>query len=196
MKRNYHQGDLRAALLTAAAEQITEGGVDSVSLRALARRCGVSHAAPAHHFGDRTGVFTALATEGFDLLTAELDRAGERLLDGGLAYVRFALAHPGHFDVMFRHDLLNAADPVLTTARTRAGERLGTAVAHGTADATDARPLRLAAWSVAHGFASLWREGAFGEPADTDAAERLAVSVLGTVRLTGVDADRETGADT
>jgi AcrR family transcriptional regulator len=66
----YHHGDLRAAMLTEAARLVAERGVDRVSLRELAREAGVSHAAPAHHFTDRRGLFTALAAQGFELLAA------------------------------------------------------------------------------------------------------------------------------
>lgn len=68
-RRPYHHGDLRAALLAAAAEQIEAVGTARLSLRELARRrAGVSHAAPAHHFVDKRGLFTVLAAEGFRML--------------------------------------------------------------------------------------------------------------------------------
>lgn len=62
---NYHHGDLRAAILSEAALLVAERGADGLSLRELARSAGVSHAAPAHHFVDRRGLFTALAAQGF-----------------------------------------------------------------------------------------------------------------------------------
>ncbi len=68
----YHHGDLRRAVLTAALDVIRTQGPAALSLRDLARRAGVSHAAPAHHFKDRAGLLTAIATEGHDLLTAAL----------------------------------------------------------------------------------------------------------------------------
>ena len=67
-RQTYHHGDLRAAILTEAARLVAERGADGVSLRELAREAGVSHAAPAHHFTDRRGLFTALAAQGFGLL--------------------------------------------------------------------------------------------------------------------------------
>lgn len=184
-KNRYHHGNLRAALLSAAAEQIAEEGADAVSLRALARRCGVSHAAPTHHFGDRTGLFTALAAQGFELLADALSAAGGEPVDAGLAYIRSALDRPGHFDVMFRHDLLDDADPRLRAARERAGVPLGELVARETGhpDVHD-RAARLAAWSIAHGFAALWREGAFTDSGtDAESVERLARTVLSSVRF-------------
>ncbi len=107
---SYHHGDLRRVLLSTAAEAIAESGPAALSLRELARRAGVSHAAPAHHFGDKAGLLTALATQGFDLLADALRQAGDDLLDTGVAYVGFAVRHRAHFDVMFRPELYRADD--------------------------------------------------------------------------------------
>lgn len=163
-KDGYHHGALRAAVLTAAAEQIATDGVDAVSLRGLARRAEVSHAAPAHHFGDRRGLLTALATEGFELLADELSGVAADFREVGVAYVRFALRHPGHFAVMFRRDLLRSDDLELVAARTRAGDVLRAGAASLAVDdsrpAGDPRDAQLAAWSLVHGFASLWLDGA------------------------------------
>src|SRR5918998_1668160 len=123
MTRSYHHGDLRRALLASAAEAIAESGPAALSLRDLARRAGVSHAAPAHHFGDKAGLLTALATEGYDRLADALDGARERtgsLLEIGVAYVAFAVGNRAHFDVMFRPDLVSADDAELTAAQGRA----------------------------------------------------------------------------
>ncbi|MEV0028291.1 TetR/AcrR family transcriptional regulator [Nocardia sp. NPDC050793] len=186
-KSGYHHGDLRTAILTAAAEQIAADGVDAISLRGLARRAGVSHAAPAHHFGDRAGLLTALATEGYDLLGAELDSAGPDFREVAVAYVRFALNHPGHFDVMFRRDLLRADDPELRAARTRSGAALRSGVAELQPERTDGseRAIQLAAWSLVHGFAALWREGALTDStlADSTDPEELARAMLATVQF-------------
>ena len=72
-----------------------------LDLRELARAAGVSHAAPAHHFTDRSGLFTALAAEGWRMLAAALTGARPDFIDAALAYLRFALDHPGHYAVMF-----------------------------------------------------------------------------------------------
>jgi AcrR family transcriptional regulator len=106
----YHHGDLRAAILTEAARLVAERGADRVSLRELARESGVSHAAPAHHFTDRRGLFTALAAQGFELLAAALAEARPRFLAAALAYVRFAIEHPGHYRVMFDKSLLDPSN--------------------------------------------------------------------------------------
>ena len=94
----YHHGNLREVLLEKATEAIEEDGVGALSLRAVARRAGVSHGAPAHHFRDKTGLLTALATRAMDRFRAALDDAAraagdseqERLRAMGQAYVCFA----------------------------------------------------------------------------------------------------------
>lgn len=154
----YHHGDLRAAILTEAAHLVAELGADRVSLRELAREAGVSHAAPAHHFTDRRGLFTALAAQGFELLAASLAEARARFLDAALAYVRFAIEHPGHYRVMFDKSLVDPSNPELEAAQAAAGAELSRGVAslpdpHAQADPASAE---LAAWSLVHGFSMLW----------------------------------------
>ncbi|GAB1514550.1 TetR/AcrR family transcriptional regulator [Actinophytocola sp. KF-1] len=151
----YHHGDLRRAILTAAVDAITAGGSANLSLRDLARRAGVSHAAPVHHFGDKAGVLTALAEEGFDLLAERLAAAGDDFVEMGVAYVRFAVTHPAHFEVMFRPDTHHRDDPALSAARSRAGAILARG-AHG----KPSDYAEVAAWSLMHGFATLWLTGA------------------------------------
>ncbi|MBW4717930.1 TetR/AcrR family transcriptional regulator [Saccharothrix obliqua] len=167
--RRYHHGDLRRALLTAAVEAIGESGPGGLGLRDLARRVGVSHAAPVHHFRDKAGLLTALAAEGFELLARSLaetrDRGGD-FIDQGVAYVEFAVSHKAHFEVMFRPDLHHADDPDLTAARERAGALL----ADGVTDEEDPRVAAVAAWSLVHGFATLWNTGALSREHDEDPA--------------------------
>jgi AcrR family transcriptional regulator len=175
-RRPYHHGDLRRTLLSAAVDAISESGPAALSLRELARRAGVSHAAPAHHFGDKAGLLTALAVEGFNLLADALDNARERtgsLLEAGVAYVRFAVDHRAHFEVMFQPALYNDDDPEVTAAQ----ERAGTALSRGVAtlpeppSGEDARLAGLSAWSIVHGFATLWLAGALPPVVGDDAGE-------------------------
>ena len=98
--RPYHHGDLRPALLRAAVEVIGQSGPAAMSLREVARRAGVSHAAAAYHFGDKAGLLTAVAAQGYRMLTEELRRARDSrrgFLEVGVAYVRFAVSHRAHF---------------------------------------------------------------------------------------------------
>ena len=159
----YHHGDLRRQVLDAAATVIAERGVAAVSLRELARQAGVSHAAPAHHFTNKTGLLTALAVEGYGLLAEALASAQHDLAEMGVAYVRFAVEHSAHFRVMFDPDLLDRDDPDLIAARatTRAQLRAGITSANQELAA-------LAAWSLAHGYATLHLDGNL---TDADPAE-------------------------
>src|SRR5215212_8272090 len=130
--RPYHHGDLPRTLLQAALEAIAESGPGALSLRDLARRAGVSHAAPAYHFGDKAGLLTAVATEGYELLADALTRARETsdsFLDVGVAYVGFAVDHRAHFEVMFRPDLYHRDDPAVVAARHRGTQALRGGVA-------------------------------------------------------------------
>jgi AcrR family transcriptional regulator len=157
----YHHGDLRRAILDAALDVIATSGPSAISLRDLARHAGVSHAAPAHHFKDKAGLLTAIAVEGNEFLAASLiealaeERSG--LIDLGVRYVRFALDHPAHFEVMFRPDLYHRDAPELLAARDRTGKLLREAVAAMSEDerGPDVSRAQLAAWSIAHGFATL-----------------------------------------
>jgi AcrR family transcriptional regulator len=165
---SYHHGDLKAVILAEAAELVAQRGADGISLRELARAAGVSHAAPAHHFTDRRGLFTALAAEGWRLLAAALTDARPDFIDAALAYVRFALDHPGHYAVMFDSSLVNPDDPDLVAAVGAAGTELAQGV--GTLDDPramgDPEAAALAAWSLVHGFSLLWLNKAIDNNAD------------------------------
>ena len=159
--RPYHHGDLRRVLLEAALQAIVEVGPAAVSLRDLARRAGVSHAAPAHHFGDKAGLLTAVAADGFRQLAATLRdtyQATGSFLEVGVAYVRFAITNQAHFEVMFRPELYHPDDPELIRARDTARALLYPPAAAATNSPDDDGDVRagVAAWSLVHGLATLW----------------------------------------
>jgi AcrR family transcriptional regulator len=159
--RPYHHGDLPRVLLEAAVAAIDEVGPAAVSLRDLARRAGVSHAAPAHHFGDKAGLLTAVAADGFRRLAATLRetyRATGSLLEVGVAYVRFAVTHRAHFEVMFRPELYRPDDPELVRAREQARALLYPPAAEAANNPDGRGDVRagVAAWSLVHGLATLW----------------------------------------
>jgi len=185
--RPYHHGDLRAALISAALTVIAEQGTAGLSLRELARRAGVSHAAPAHHFGDKTGLLTAIAAEGYRLLAEATSTAWQRtgsFLEVGVAYVRFATAHPAHFAVMFRPDLYRTDDAELSEARTRARAALEVpAGATARAIGRDPGTAGLAAWALMHGLATLWLTGNVADP-DPESLARSVGSYLFTMITT------------
>lgn len=114
MADKYHHGDLPNALRCAAVDVINERGLGNFSLREVARRAGVSHTAPAHHFGDMQGLLTSLAIQGYETLYEVMADAlegrhdpVERLTAIGVAYVELAKTHPAHADVMFRQDVID-----------------------------------------------------------------------------------------
>jgi AcrR family transcriptional regulator len=180
----YHHGDLRAVILAEAGRLVAERGAEGVSLRELARSAGVSHAAPAHHFTDRRGLFTALATQGFQLLAEALTNARGRFTDAALAYVRFALEHPGHYQVMFNKSLLDATDTELAAAEAAAGAELsrGVATLRDPNARADPAGAQLAAWSLVHGFSTLWLNDAVnahvGQADPMDAVARIATMLF------------------
>jgi AcrR family transcriptional regulator len=182
VRSTYHHGDLKAVILAEAARLVAERGADGVSLRELARCAGVSHAAPAHHFTDRRGLFTALATEGFRLLAAALEGARPDFLNAATAYVQFAVSHPGHYAVMFDRSLHDAADPALAAAEAAAGAELRRGVATLTDERArdDPASAALAAWSLVHGFSMLWLNDVIDTEADpVAAAQRTAMMLFG-----------------
>ena len=192
----YYGGDLRRDLLDTALELIAREGASAVSLRALARRLGVSHAAPANHFPDKAALFTAIAVEGFTLLgqamAGAVDElgpeatAGQRFRAAGRAYTSFALAHPAHFAVMWQRDLLHKDDPELAAAGDATFELLLGGVrdvqAEGWAPGADPQAVAYLAWSVVHGLAALWLGGSLqrGQHSFDEIAGQVA-SLLGGV---------------
>ena len=155
----YHHGDLRAALLRSAVNAITELGVAATSVREVARRAGVTHPAASYHFGDRSGLLTAVAVEGYRMLGEALATVQERtgsFLEVGVAYVEFAIEHPAHFDVMYQPGLYDHDDPDLQAAKAETA-----ALLYGSRDADDEQlAFGVAAWSLVHGLATLWRNEA------------------------------------
>jgi AcrR family transcriptional regulator len=185
--RGYHHGDLKVALVDAVEQVVRERGLGHVSLRAVARQVGVTHAASAHHFDNKAGLLTAFATQGYLQLAgavlAAIDDAqpvdGPSILEAvGRGYVRFALDNPGRFEVMFRLDLLNAHDPEFIAASEGAYSLLVSTVARcqseGFLGGKDPEVVAVSAWSMVHGLAALWISGRLGERIHEKDPDRLA----------------------
>ena len=176
----YHHGDLRNALLEAVGEIISERGVGAVSLREAARRAGVSHSAPAHHFGDKIGMLTAFASQGFEefgrRMQAAADEAAAGGVDGqfraiGIEYLRFAVERQPYFEVMFRSEMHDNADPALKSiSHDSFGVLMGVVEAMDPAELGGADPMHVAmgAWATVHGLATLWLDGALSQFTDED----------------------------
>ncbi len=156
---------MRDALLAAARAELIEHGTAAISLRAVARRAGVSHAAPKYHFHDRAGLLTAIATEGFRALSHALSRVDEsdmrhQLAALGAAYIDFGLANPALFELMFAPDHLHEADSELIVAQQDAIGQLTAAVQRLTGASADTPALALISWALVHGLVTLTRHGA------------------------------------
>ena len=205
--RSYHHGDLRAALLCAAEEELVAAGLAGFSLRGTARRAQVSHAAPAHHFASADALLSALADDGFarlaDRMAREMKATGDapplRLATAGRAYIAFAQAHPQLFRLMFfgqrarqlANDCADAAAAGGASARAF-GLLRGCVEALLGPSASEAAVAKgiAASWGLVHGISNLLIEDAMGFLAPLDDARRRTViddaidrlvSALGTV---------------
>ena len=153
--RAYHHGDLRNSLREAARAILEEEGLAALSLRAVARRAGVSHAAPYRHYPNHEALLVELAVEGFDELRREIELAAstpgladERISEIGAAYMRFVARRPALARLMFGPQLPNRDSfPDLGTAADSVGTEIGAAL-NDTA-------LGLAVWAAVHGLAML-----------------------------------------
>ena len=163
---SYHHGDLKRALSSAALSLVAEKGPKGFTLTEAARRAGVSAAAPYRHFADKAALLATVAEQGFRDLHAELAAAADaapdpkgRVVELGRAYVRWAVAHPDHYRVMFGAELSKADHPGLAVAGEQAfGDLLdavATCQAAGIVDGQDPRELAAPLWSLVHGVASL-----------------------------------------
>ena len=196
----YHHGDLHEALLQAAERVLERDGLAGLTLRAVAREAGVSHAAPTHHFGDLTGLLSELAAIGFCRFNTAMiaARASEshplmKALANAKAYVAYAQKHPGMYSLMFRTERLDMTRPSLHEAASASFQGLANSVAAGrqeaglpaqlTGDALQALSLEQGAaiarnWSLVHGFTMLLLDGRLTDilhrlPAGTTADQLL-----------------------
>ena len=184
MVQPYHHGSLPTVLLEAAETILERDGIGALTMRAAAREAGVSHAAPAHHFRDLSGLLSELAACGFvrmrGAIEAEIAGAGAdrrlRLVAGGRGYVGFARAYPGLFQLMFRSERLDWSLPTLAEAGSAAFALLtqddsahddsaqDDRAQDDSAGALPGQALRdlvnaTARWSLMHGLATLLIDG-------------------------------------
>ena len=166
-KSAYHHGDLKDALIEATRDIIERDGLANFTMRESARRAGVSHGAPAHHFGDKTGLLTELAARAFEerqalgkRYMAEADASPAAQLRAlGLAYIDYAVANRGTHELVCRADLLDWRSPRLREAAGAAERELVDTMSRVTGKPMrpggEANLATLLAWSVVHGFAAL-----------------------------------------
>lgn len=194
----YHHGALHGALLAAAEQVLEREGMQGLTLRAVARQAGVSHAAPTHHFRDLTGLLSELAAVGFRSFNATMNAAGaggttplESAMARAKAYLAYARARPGMYLLMFRTERLDMTSPSLHDAANAAFAGLAGVVGARPSGAPGDEKLTLdqaaqiaRAWSLVHGFTTLLLDGRLHDilermPGETD-AETLFVEMLKT----------------
>jgi AcrR family transcriptional regulator len=188
----YHHGALHDALLEAAERVLEREGLSGLTLRAVAREAGVSHAAPTHHFGDLTGLVSELAAIGYRQFNAALVAAAaglgapeEKGMARARAYLGFARSHPGMYGLMFRTERLDMQRPSLHEAANAAFAGLVGAVGSSrhehieeASPSLDQAAAIVRAWSLLHGFTTLLLDGRLSDvlrriPAGSDAETLL-----------------------
>jgi AcrR family transcriptional regulator len=196
----YHHGTLHSALLEAAERVLERDGLAGLTLRAVAREAGVSHAAPTHHFGDLTGLVSELAAIGFRQFNAAMTAAGstgvspmEKSLARAKAYVAYAQAHPGMYGLMFRTERLDMSRPSLHEAANASFAGLAGAIGASrheqiseTALSLDQGAAIARAWSLVHGFTMLLLDDRLSDilrrlPPGTDAETLLDAMLKSTI---------------
>jgi AcrR family transcriptional regulator len=184
-KEHYHHGDLRRALLDASLELISKEGFAALSLREVARRAGVTHAAPYRHFADKEALLAAVAEEGFRAMTARMRQVMareptpmRRLMACGVAYVLFAVENAAHFRVMFGPHFTR---PLVPSDAQEAGNSFKVLMdaileAQRAGEIREGEPqaLALTCWSLVHGLASLWVDGLLAHTGMSMGVEALA----------------------
>ena len=170
---SYHHGALRDALLEAAERVLERDGLPGLTLRAVAREAGVSHAAPTHHFGDLTGLVSELAAIGFRQFNVAMAAAGaadtspiEKAMAKAKAYVAYAQAHPGMYGLMFRNERLDYSRPSLHESAEASFAGLAGSIGASRHEEIHEEALSLEqaaaiarAWSLVHGFTMLLLDG-------------------------------------
>jgi AcrR family transcriptional regulator len=169
-KKSYHHGDLRSALIAEGLRLLAERDAESLSLREVARAVGVSATSVYRHFPDKEALMTAVALQGLAQLGAAQRAAAEAVGGGdagfaatGRAYVRFALANPALFRLIFASPAL-AAPSAFGTIKSEANSLLqANAAAAAAKDGGEAAVRAVRAWALVHGLAMLMLDGQIAE---------------------------------
>jgi AcrR family transcriptional regulator len=171
-KKTYHHGDLKNALIKAGVEILAKDGVSGLSLRKVAMKAGVSHAAPYAHFEDKQALIAAISTEGFRQLYERVSGVAEtyqsqpekQLVEAAWSYVQFAMDDRDRFKVMFSGVLEKEKEYPDFVAESQRNFQLVKSIveknqASGNLRGGDPELTTLSVWGIVHGFIMLFLEG-------------------------------------
>lgn len=187
-KSTYHHGNLREVLISSALEILKEGTLQDLSLRALARKAGVSQTAPYRHFEDKEALIVVLIQEGSHILQEtmleaikDIEDPVERLIQLGVSYYNFAEAHPAHFRLMFGGSLESKEKYATLVEIEQKGYELvqfvvGECMKLPSAPKQSPEIVRLACWSLVHGLANLLLNDVHNDDIPDDEEKRAVVS--------------------
>ncbi len=175
----YHHGDLKNALIGATLTLIAEKGINAFTIREIAKRAGVSHAAPYRHFKDKEAILFAVAKEGFDMMVAETKKRSEKFPEdplarfqiSGLSYIDFAVNYPSHYRVMFNSgENINKFPEELIISSTESFKLLFDTICEcqkkNFIKPGNPHEFAMAAWSIVHGYSKLYIDGFIDNQAD------------------------------
>jgi AcrR family transcriptional regulator len=194
VKTAYHHGNLRNDLVTAAVEIIRKSGPDALTLRVVAQRLGVSQTAPYRHFASKEALLTAVAAEGFTSLLTSIHRALDavgadpivRLQTIGKSYIRFALAWPAHFAVMYGPRPTEFSVGAVAEAGRAAFSLLTELVvacqSAGTLRAGNPTRMGVQIWGIMHGLATLYLHGLLPRSLSEAELEALGEEIVAFLR--------------
>jgi AcrR family transcriptional regulator len=189
-KAPYHHGNLRSDLVRTAIELLEESGESELSLRAVARRAGVSPAAPYRHYADREALVSAVAAVGYRELAERLAAAHpspstpEQLATVAIAYVQFALERPALFRIMFGEPCDRDNDE--RVAATAAVSHYVRAIVQRSFPQGDADALATAVWALVHGLAFLHLDGKLDASSPAAVAERITSAIYALLTVTNI----------
>jgi AcrR family transcriptional regulator len=188
---NYHKGNLKQTLISAGLEILSRDGMDVLSLRMVAKKAGVSHAAPYRHFNNKEALIAAIAEEGFNRLSIKIAEAANlypgqselQLKEAGWGYVQFALENPEHLKVMFGSFSSECAPDKGTSMDYLIG-LIKNCQEEGLIENGDPVLLALTTWSTVHGLALIYINGQMPEvgiAADRTSQEQLTRKIIDTL---------------
>jgi AcrR family transcriptional regulator len=199
--RKYHHGDLKNALIQAGIEILSEQGLQALSLRKVAQRAGVSHAAPYAHYTDKQALIAAISTEGYrklyDCLASVVEQYRHdplrQLIEAAWAYVQFGLREPAHFKITLSGMVEKEQEYPAYIEMTQKAFRLVVEITQACQQAGILRPgpsehMAVSVWSTVHGFTSLVLEGQISSSlVDHLTLREMLIFVLGQITLVGID---------